>query len=239
MNHDDRYASTAVPVAPAAQGGLGLPITSLVLGIIGLCVPLVSLVALVLGVIAVVRAVGAGRGLGIAGICLGAFGLIFNVALMAGLLLPALGAARQNALIMKSAVQMKQIHGEIELKALDDPAARSNPNLEQWIGVALLQGTADVMVTGSGTPYLRILPVEGAEVMRTDAVLAENPARFDRRRLNVVFADGSVQTLPRGQVEEVIRAGVPRVFSTDGTAWTPDPGAGSGGGSEPVGSSSP
>jgi len=232
MNQDNPYAASTsaaatIPAAPAEVGGAGLAVTSLVLGIIGLCVPLVGLVALVIGVIVVVRAGGAGRGLGIAGICLGGVGLIFNTAMMAGLLLPALGAARENARIIQSVSQMQQIRLEVELKAVDDPTAWWNPNLEQVLGATRLMEPPGVLATGSGTFYLWLPASEGADRLATDPVIAENPSRFDRRRLNVVFADGSLQVLPREQVEDVIKTRLPRVFNTDGTAWTSTSGSGS------------
>lgn len=244
MNQDNPYAASTSaaatsPAAPAEAGGAGLAVTSLVLGIIGLCVPLVGLIAIVLGVIVIVRAGGAGRGLGIAGICLGGVGLIFNTAMVAVLLLPALGAARQNAMIITSGAQMQQIRGEIELKAAADPTAWWNPNLEQILGATRLMEPPGVLATGSGTFYLWLPASEGADRSPSDPVIAENPSRFDRRRLNVVFADGSLQTLPREQVEDVIKTRLPRVFHTDGTAWTPDSLAESGSDVKPAGPSSP
>lgn len=227
MDHDPRFAASdasSASTAPAASGGLGLPIASLVLGLLGCLVPLVGLIAIALGVVSLVRRT-AGRVIAICGIVVGSFSLLVNIATMAGLLLPALGAARLNAATVESGIQMQEIHRSLQAKAIADRSVLTSPNLEASLALdgpgpwlAPLAETA----TG-GTSYLWIMPVEGEPTAATDLVLAENPQTIDRRRLNVLLGSGAVEVLPREQVMFLLVPIAPRVFNTDGTPWAPVP----------------
>ena len=85
------------PAASSEAGGTGLAVAALVCGIVGLCVPLLGIVAIILGVVYLARPQPSGRGLAIAGIVTGVLGLLSTVALLLALLLPALRQARQAA----------------------------------------------------------------------------------------------------------------------------------------------
>ncbi|MFM8785353.1 MAG: DUF4190 domain-containing protein, partial [Phycisphaerales bacterium] len=89
--NDAPYAppTAPTPVASADAGGTGLAVAALVCGIVGLCVPVLGLVAIILGVVYLARPRTTGRGLAIGGIVTGVLGLLSTVAL----LLPALGQA--------------------------------------------------------------------------------------------------------------------------------------------------
>ena len=234
MDHDTRFAASDASFAasdasfaatdPAASGGLGLPIASLVLGLLGCLVPLVGLVAIALGVVSLVRRT-AGRVLAICGIAFGSFSLLVNIATMAALLLPALGAARLNAATVSSASQMQEIHRSLQAKAITDPSVLTNPNLEASLSLdspGLRLAPLTETATG-GTSYLWIMPVEGEPTAATDLVLAENPQTIDRRRLNVLLGSGVVEVRPREEVMLLLLPIAPRVFNTDGTPWTPAP----------------
>lgn len=99
---------------PAATSGLA--IAALVLGIFGLCVPVVAVVALVLGLVAMAQiSQSAGRlggqGMALAGTILGAVGVALSIlALLIGMLLPALAATRETARRMQSTTQLRGIH---------------------------------------------------------------------------------------------------------------------------------
>ncbi|MEX0775857.1 MAG: DUF4190 domain-containing protein [Phycisphaeraceae bacterium] len=99
------------PTAAAAVSGLA--ITALVLSILGFGCPVIAIVGLVLGVMAIGqidRADGAkkGKGLAIAAIVLGGVGTFASILiLLVGLLLPALGAARRTAQQMQNTTQVR------------------------------------------------------------------------------------------------------------------------------------
>ncbi|MEA2708784.1 MAG: hypothetical protein QOF78_1385 [Phycisphaerales bacterium] len=95
------------------QGANGLAVASLVLGIIGIFVPILpGIVAIILGIVALNKTrdprVG-GRGLAIAGISVGAISMIISVGCMASILLPSLGRARETANRVKCNSNMRQI----------------------------------------------------------------------------------------------------------------------------------
>ena len=96
----------------------GLAITALVFGILGMCLGPLAVVAIILGIIAINhidRAVFegkrvTGRGMALTGVILGGVGIgLFVVALLIGILVPALGTAKRNANKMKNGTQMKGI----------------------------------------------------------------------------------------------------------------------------------
>ena len=109
------------PGAPTTASGL--TIASLILGL--LCfIPPLGLVAIILGVIALRQTGNAenrksGGGLAVAGIVLGAVGMIIIplLALMIGILLPAMGAARRTARQIHSTTQTRGIHQSMVIDA--------------------------------------------------------------------------------------------------------------------------
>ena len=107
------YASPAGPITATTSG---LAIAALVLGIISPCVPLLGIVALVLGIVAIGQIDKSqgrltGRGMATAGSILGGVGMLLSVvALMVGILLPALGSARRAARMMQNNTQLRGIH---------------------------------------------------------------------------------------------------------------------------------
>ncbi len=98
---DTRWAGATQPVRQ------GLAVTSMVLGILGLltaCVPILSIIALVLGIVALVKASQrpaeyGGKGFAIAGVCLGGLSLVLLpvMLLLGSILLPSLAKARELA----------------------------------------------------------------------------------------------------------------------------------------------
>ncbi len=101
------------PSTPA--GTSGLAITALVLAILGLCIPLIGLVALILGIMAVGqidRSEGrlTGRGMATAAAIIGGIGMFLaGVALLIGILLPAIGAARRTSRQMQNSAQIRGV----------------------------------------------------------------------------------------------------------------------------------
>jgi hypothetical protein len=216
--NDAPYAppTAPTPVASADAGGTGLAVAALVCGIVGLCVPVLGLVAIILGVVYLARPRTTGRGLAIGGIVTGVLGLLSTVALLLALLLPALGNARQAARQVQSSAQMQQIANLLRSDA-EEPAA--DASLESRYAL-----TADMWISpsadGGTRSYLRIVP-DPAFAAIGEPILAEDPDMVDRRSLVVAYADGSISSIPRDEVIELLKAAGPRVRRTDGTPWAP------------------
>lgn len=106
------YTPAGVPLTQRASG---MAITGLVLGIFGLCFFPFSIAALVLGIVALTQIADparalTGRGMALTATILGGLGItIIPLALMIGILLPALGAARRAAQQMKNTTQVRQV----------------------------------------------------------------------------------------------------------------------------------
>lgn len=218
MRHPNAVPPTApTPVASADAGGIGLAVAALVCGIVGLCVPVLGIVAIILGVVYLARPRTNGRGLAIGGIVTGVLGLLSTVAILLALLLPALGQARQAARQVESSVQMQQI-ASVLISDAEAPAA--DANLESRYALA-----ADMWISpsadGGARSYLRIVPDPAVALDQSTPILAEDPDVVDRRTLVVAYADGSIDPLPRDEVIELLRAAGPRVRRTDGTPWAP------------------
>jgi Domain of unknown function (DUF4190)/GYF domain 2 len=127
---EELFALPAGAVLPlfAAQAETktsGLAVTSLVLGLVGIC-GITALVGLIMGIVALVkinRSGGrlSGQGLAIAGICVSAFMLLVSIPFMAGLTLPALARARHRAQIFSQSTpqqRMQTIHCVNNMKQL-------------------------------------------------------------------------------------------------------------------------
>ena len=103
----------APPMEPLATSGLA--IAAFVLGLLG-CIPPLGIIALVLGIVAInqidrVENRLTGRGLALAGAILGgAFTVVLALPFLVGILLPSLGAARQNAQRMENNTRLRGIH---------------------------------------------------------------------------------------------------------------------------------
>lgn len=93
-----------------------LALWALVIGVLSLCVGPLGVAAIVLGVIAITRTSGpdghGGLGLAIAGTVLGVVGTL-GTCLMAGILLPAIGAARQTALTIATEQRLGDLHAMV------------------------------------------------------------------------------------------------------------------------------
>ncbi len=104
---------------PQQQPSQGLAIGALITSLFG-CIPLVGIVGAILGIVAYLRTSRepqryAGAGMAIAAIVIGCSLTLLTCSM--GVMLPALGKARQAARQLKSATQMRQIVGALSMYA--------------------------------------------------------------------------------------------------------------------------
>lgn len=227
MNTSTSPYPAGTPSQNASQGGTGLAIAALVCGIAGFCISPIGLVGIILGVV-VLASSRAGRGMAIAGIAAGAVGMLINIVVMLGLLLPALAAARDAARSAKSQIQMSAIMQALQA----DAAGRKDQSLPPG-GVDLQAKFASELpaamwvVPGASTAigpdsYLYVPPKQGDDRQSSQVlVLAENP-ELGSSKLNAMFADGSVDRMPRAAVEKLLMQALPEVYTTTGEKWVPN-----------------
>jgi len=213
-------AAPTPPVAPQSftpqyaspdmqpQGYSGMAIASLVCGIV-FCIPFSGLLAIIFGIIGI-NQTGAGkkkgRGMAIAGLCLGgSLGIIGVVSVLISILLPALNAARMQAQQIKSAANEKNIGLAISIYCnnnrgqfpSDLTTLAKAEQLSPMVFVSPASSdtpaaTLDALETGGHCSYIYV----GAELNSStsspnDVVLYEKPGTF-RNGSNVLHGDGSV-----------------------------------------------
>jgi len=213
-----------MPVATPSQG---LAVAAFVVSLLALCVPPLGLVGIFLGVVAMVNANKdparcGGKGLAIAGISVGGASLIVGC-VMLGVLLPALGAARNSARQVMSQAQMRQIGMALEMYASDNQGAfpEAGADLRQRLGTHLT-GPSVWEAPGAepGITSYFYVPIGGHDAASnptTQALLYENPQLHRKRGGSVLYADLSVVNYDQPQYSVIIDA----VTLPDGTPWTP------------------
>ncbi|MEM7629700.1 MAG: DUF4190 domain-containing protein [Planctomycetota bacterium] len=219
---------------PGHEPGKGLAITSLVtgiMGIIGLCAPL-GLVALATGIPAWIGAsktppTRGGKGLAIAGTISGGLSLItgsLGLALVAGIMLPALGAARQAALTTRDAVNVRAIAQGLTLYAQNNNDALP-PVDADWRALLIDGGYAPIEVFE--TPYLNgaatgvhsyvYLPADSITFNARQVLVYTNPQLTPDGGTNVAFHDNHIEFIDAMTFEAM----VPAFSLPDGTPFVP------------------
>ncbi len=104
----------------------GLAITALIMGIFGMCIPLIGIAALIMGIVAINKIDNpanrlSGRGPALTGAILGGVGTVFSLlaipVLFIAMLLPAIGSSRSVAQQMQSNTQLRGIHQGMSIYA--------------------------------------------------------------------------------------------------------------------------
>jgi prepilin-type processing-associated H-X9-DG protein len=213
---------------PSAAGAQALPektsglaITSLVLGVLGLCGGLTSLFGLIFGIVAlssISKSQGrlTGKGMAIAGICLSSVFLVLFVLMLPATMLPALAKAKQRAQTINCVSNLKQLALGVRMYSNDNkdtfPAGDSwCDSIQSYVGrPSVYQCKADR--TGQRCNYAINQKVAGKkenEINPQTVMLFEidggwnvagGPELLARRSrhgniVNVAFADGSVQQM--------------------------------------------
>ncbi len=181
---------------------------SMILGIVGVCIPLTALPALIMGIVGIATT-GAGKlrgqGFAVAGTVLGALGL-FGSCLWIGIMLPALGAARQTAMELKSSTQLRSIGQAMTVYASSNDGRF--PPADRAFEILLDEGllAPEILVSpledGDGVSY--ILTGLGEQSFSATEILAyEDPKHMDGG-VHVLFGDGIVQSIPHERFEEML-----------------------------------
>ncbi len=169
--------SDQVPVvdyAPPQDVRNGMAIASLVLGIIGLATcPIIGIIALILGIIALIRAHGdpatyKGRGMAVAGICCGGVSLLF-IPLIISILLPSLSRARE---ITKRAVCSSNLRGIGQ-----GMKVYANDNLDWYPISPYAQPPDDGAVNATGVRFIGQMSANLTEPLNQENWDAVHPSR--------------------------------------------------------------
>ncbi len=196
--------SQQVPSSP--EVGKGLAMASVICGAIGIIFSPLGLVALILGIIAIVQISKPGRtgprGLAITGTVLGGVGLLLGCLLVPAILLPALGKARNTARQLKSGTQMRAIVLGMQVYAQQNKDWFP-PKGSDWQMLLTQSGavSAELFRSPFAEPgqdsYFYVAPGRLADLRdpHDTIVLVEDPAFYRGRGANVVMADGHITKL--------------------------------------------
>lgn len=206
MNDSSNVYQQAYEEAPSVQG---LGIGSLVCGVLGFCIPIVSsLIGLILGIVALVKAKPASRGrtLAIAGTIISASSILITP-VMIGIMLPALGKARQAARQIKSTTQMRLIAQSLTIYAQDYNGAFPEPgtDLTQRLSGVVQPGDfiSPAEIYDRSNSYFYLGGYTTKDHFRT-VILVEDPNNFRWRGTNVAFLDGSIEFVTEPELSKLL-----------------------------------
>ncbi|MCA9302583.1 MAG: DUF4190 domain-containing protein [Phycisphaerales bacterium] len=204
-NPPQMYQPPGIDTRPTS----GLAVTSMVLGILCLCFGPLALVPLILGIIGILTT-GAngqkkGQGFAIAGTSLGAVGVLGSC-LSVGILLPALGKARQQAQLLMSQTQVQSIVQACIVYA--DNHDGSFPPVEGWEQALVDSGLIgqEILVSpredGDGVSYIYLGGPHDYDASRI--IVYEDPKHGEYIGVVVGFADGHTETISPRIFEEML-----------------------------------
>jgi hypothetical protein len=222
----------ADPYPGAHRGELptGMAVTALVLAILALfCFgPLTGVLALILGIIAIVRAGevpprAGGKGMAIAAVVVSGLGIlssIITIPLIIGILLPALGAARNSAQQLQGSSNVRAIVQAIMTQS-DSNSGRFPQTADGWQQNLIDTGflAPGIFVSprtdGLGDDYF-FVPGGRSGFDATRMLVYEDPA-LDPDHTLIGFADGHVERVEQARAMQMLG----RLTLPDGTPWAP------------------
>jgi hypothetical protein len=208
-----QYPTSADRFPPTERPLSGMALWSMILGIISLCLGPLGLVALVLGIIAITRTSkpDGPRGLGfaIAGTVIGAVGLL-STCLTIGILLPAIGKARQTAQMLLSQAQMRQIAVGVENYQRDNGRALPADGWHPVLSDYLIGEPDDPIFTsplsdGDAVEYV-FVPGDFAFDDRLIMFYEDPDHSVLRGEVNVVYDGGTSDAIPVEDLEAELQA---------------------------------
>ncbi len=199
------------PVGRPIGGTSGMAIASLVCGLL-FCMPLCSLLAIIFGIIGI-RQTGPGKrggqGMAIAGLVLGAVGILI-VPLSISILLPSLNRARETANRVKCASNERQI-GQAIVLYCNDYGGQYPPDLAALLKAEPLApsvfvcpssndtpaGSANDLLSGGHCSYVYVGQGLTQGAGPTTVVLYERHEAHGGDGVNMLFGDGHVEFMPK------------------------------------------
>jgi prepilin-type processing-associated H-X9-DG protein len=148
--------------------------------------------------------------------------LTLMVGLCAGLLLPALGSARESARVVKSQQNLRTIGAALAAYAADNQGELPEAGADLAARLGPLTGGADVWIVpgeGGERVYYYVPLGRPADLKNPSerALMYEAPGLWKREGGNVLYADGSV----RRTDGLAFRAQIDSMRLPDGSPWTP------------------
>ena len=213
----------AGPYAPQPAATSGFAIWSLVCGILGFCLPIPSsLLAIIFGIIGLNKTrdprVG-GKGMSIAGICLGGVTLVLVLPMSIAILLPSLNRAREQANRVKCASNMRQIGQDIAMYANTDrnhqfpekleDLLTFDPSLSHTVFVCpssnkLPPSNAQQIASGSNDSYIYLGKDLNASASPDTVILFEPLSDHNGEGMNVMFGDFHVEWLTKSEAQKIL-----------------------------------
>lgn len=189
--------------APEEPAGKGMAIAAIVLGILLITSP----IGLILGIIALTKSgkpgQGGARGLAIGGVVASSIGMVLGCGCIGvGVLLPALGQARNQARQLKSSVQLREIGDGLQLYA-QKYKDHFPPKSSKWESLLINEGVPTTSFISPASEaglssYFYVPPVVTIDKIKdpsSKVIVFEDPVNFRQRGSNVLFADGHVEYL--------------------------------------------
>lgn len=218
--HPSTMPYSAQVVQPAKQGPA---VNALVFGCIGMlgCFP-VGVVGVVLGIVALVKidrdpARYRGRGLAIAGICLGVLSF-FSTALLVSILLPALSSAREQSKRLVCSAHLRGIGQAMYIYAQGEPDGAFPDDVGKLVAAGLTttgQFNCPSDVSGRGSYYY--VPGYGTDSYPNQIIMYEDPRVHGGEGINVLYQDGHVAWLVPPQLQRDLS----EIILPDGTPYAP------------------
>lgn len=210
MKHPGQQPGFGANEYQQEQGLSHLALWSMILGILGFCLPLFALPALIMGIVGITKT-GAGKksgqGFAITGTVLGALGMIGSC-LWIGIMLPAVGKARQTAMMLKSSTQLRSIGQGMSVYASSNND--QFPPVDQTFDILIDQGLIepDLLISpledGDGVSY--ILTGVRQQTFDGSIIIAyEDPKHWDAG-VNVLFGDNTVRLIDHAELEAALAA---------------------------------
>ena len=226
FNADARFGHRA---QVHAEPGSGMAITALVFSILSwICLPLISIPAVILGIIVLVRASktppqAGGQTMAIVAIVLGALGTlawVILVPLMLGTFSPAFSQAKQASMQIQSSTNIRSIVQGLSIQS-DSNGGRFPATADDWQQNLIdgMYADAEYFVSpytdGIGDDYF-LVPGGKSNFDSTRILVYEDPI-LDPNYTLIAYADTQVELVEQAEALRLLNA----LKLPDGTPWTP------------------